>query len=190
MTLASPLQWPAGKPRTPHRKNAQFKVSSQQARAELYDELERLGATTVVITTNAELRLDGQLKVQQPWNLEPAVAVYFTRKGQEFCIACDRWGEVGDNIRAVGLSVAAIRSLERWGTTDMVDAAFSGFAALPQSTGEDGAWNMLGGHTAPREAIEANYRRLAKQHHPDVGGDPEVWRVIQEAYQQAIGVAG
>lgn len=192
MSLATPLQWPLGRPRTPNRKRAQFKVAPAQARKELYEELERLGATKVVITTNAELRLDGQLAVRQPWNLDPAIAVYFTRKGQELCLACDRWDDVGDNIRAVGLSVAAIRSLERWGTSDMVDAAFSGFAALPAGTSGAAWWDVLGLYdsTVSRHLIELSYRALAKQHHPDAGGDPELWHAIQLAYEQAMAAKG
>lgn len=35
---------------------------------------------------------------------------------------------------------------------------------------------------ADSEIIEAAYRRLAKKHHPDVGGDPETMKLINEAY--------
>lgn len=186
MTLSSPLQWPVGKPRTAYRKSAQFKVSPQQARKELYEELERLGATTVVITTNADLRLDGQLAVRQPWNLDPAVAVYFTRKDQNLCLSCDRWDEVGDNIRAIGLCVAAIRGMERWGTTEMVDAAFSGFVALPETTSGASWWETLGVLPgADLETIERAYRHRAREAHPDVGGTPEQFQMVQEAYRQA-----
>ncbi|MBI4464089.1 MAG: DnaJ domain-containing protein [Acidobacteria bacterium] len=35
---------------------------------------------------------------------------------------------------------------------------------------------------ASPEQVRAAYRRLAKQYHPDAGGDPERFRVVQEAY--------
>jgi curved DNA-binding protein CbpA len=36
--------------------------------------------------------------------------------------------------------------------------------------------------TAPDREIKEAYRKLARTHHPDVGGDPEEFKKIQEAY--------
>mgnify|MGYP002344123748 CR=1 FL=1 len=36
---------------------------------------------------------------------------------------------------------------------------------------------------APTEVIKAAYRALMKKHHPDVGGDPETAKEIEEAYR-------
>lgn len=36
--------------------------------------------------------------------------------------------------------------------------------------------------TADQDTIKAAYRRLAQQHHPDKGGDPEKFRAVQGAY--------
>lgn len=49
MTLASPLQWPVGWKRHPHRGRSPFRVSLAKARDDLYTELERFGATSVVV---------------------------------------------------------------------------------------------------------------------------------------------
>ena len=38
----------------------------------------------------------------------------------------------------------------------------------------------------PAHLPRTTYRRLAKQHHPDVGGDPETWRAIRYAYEQGM----
>ena len=35
----------------------------------------------------------------------------------------------------------------------------------------------------PTKQVKQAYRRLAKQHHPDVGGDPEKMKMINEAYE-------
>jgi hypothetical protein len=192
MTLAHPLQWPVGRPRAKRREKSRFQVTLAAARDDLYRELELLGARQVTISSNAALNLNGTISARQGWIGDVGVALYFTRGGKELCIACDRWDTIGDNIRAIGLSVAAIRGLERWGTTEMVDAAFAGFAALPEATGGEAWWDVMGlaSSSAPREAIEANYRRLAKGHHPDVGGDPELWLRIEGAYEQAKRAAG
>lgn len=74
MSLINPLRWPAARPRTKNRMAASFKVSPVQARKELYEELERLGATKVVITTDAVLRLDGQIvavRRRRSWPCRP-----------------------------------------------------------------------------------------------------------------------
>jgi hypothetical protein len=39
---------------------------------------------------------------------------------------------------------------------------------------------------ASREEIKAAYRRLARQHHPDCGGDPEKFKEVQAAYERAM----
>lgn len=37
--------------------------------------------------------------------------------------------------------------------------------------------------TATQDAIKQAFRRLAKQHHPDLGGDPEQFKQLHQAYQ-------
>lgn len=37
---------------------------------------------------------------------------------------------------------------------------------------------------APQEVVVAAYRALSKMHHPDKGGDPARFRVIQKAYEE------
>ena len=36
--------------------------------------------------------------------------------------------------------------------------------------------------TATQDEIKQAYKRLAKEHHPDLGGDPEQFKRINEAY--------
>ena len=43
---------------------------------------------------------------------------------------------------------------------------------------------------ATREQIEAAYRRLARQHHPDRGGTAEQFRRVQEAYERLTRTEG
>ena len=61
MTQAYPLQWPAGRPRNNHPKTSQFKTSLNVASLALYDELARLGAKNVVLSSNMQYRNDGML---------------------------------------------------------------------------------------------------------------------------------
>ncbi len=40
---------------------------------------------------------------------------------------------------------------------------------------------------APADVIKRAYRRRALETHPDRGGDPDVFRAVQHAYERAIG---
>ena len=41
-------------------------------------------------------------------------------------------------------------------------------------------------HGASQDSIKKSYRRLVKQHHPDLGGSADQFRKVNEAYQQLI----
>lgn len=184
---AHPLAWPPGWPRAERPALSQFATTPATARAHLLRELRLLGATGVVITCNAARNRDGSLSARQPRLDDQGVAVYFTLDGTERCIPCDRWLDLHDNVRAIGLSVAALRGLHRWGTGGMVAAAFAGFAALPAG-GEDPPWWETLGVLPDAEpgAVAAAYRRLAKAAHPDApGGDADRFRRVAAAYAAA-----
>jgi hypothetical protein len=40
---------------------------------------------------------------------------------------------IRDNLQAVAKTIEALRGIDRWGTREMVDAAFQAFAAIPAS---------------------------------------------------------
>ena len=161
-----PLSWPPGHARTADRKRSQFgadhagDVSLPAARTFVIDELTKLGATAIIVTTNvpttraeaqgalgalrsaaaarspsggrsAELSSDGSLEAASREERDPGVAAWFTLDGQERVIACDRWTTIAENLRAVGLTVEATRALARWGASDVVARAMEGFRALP-----------------------------------------------------------
>lgn len=183
MANAYPLQWPTGWPRTRFPMRSRFQTTLGVARDGLLGELGRLRAKSVVISTNLALRNDGLPRASQPNPADPGVAVYFVLKGKQQCIPCDKWDHVQDNLQAVRLTVAALRGLERWGAREMVDAAFSGFKALPSNSW----WEALGvDRGATRAQIASAHRALVKAHHPDLGGDPEEFMRIQGAYDAAM----
>lgn len=175
---AHPLSWPVGRARTEaHRRDRpKFKAPAfGAARDGLLAELRRLGAAGVILSTNVALRHDGLPLAGQRQPADPGVAVHFRRKGRALCLACDRWTRVEDNLRAIADAVECIRTIERRGTGDMVDAAFAGFAALPPAAGDAPKrpwWEVLGvpAH-APTETVAAAYKRLALELHPSRGGD-------------------
>jgi len=53
---------------------------------------------------------------------------------------------------------------------------------------EHKAHDILGvSHTATSEEIKSAYRKLARQHHPDIGGDPEKFKEVSSAYDYLTG---
>ncbi|RUU07140.1 J domain-containing protein, partial [Mesorhizobium sp. M7A.T.Ca.TU.009.01.3.2] len=175
MAEAYPLHWPAGWPRTKSPKSSRFDVSMAQTRDGLFAEIARLGGRYVVLSTNVPLRQDGLPYANRAEPMDSGVAVYFERKGKQMVFACDQWTHVKDNIRAIEKTIEAMRGIERWGASDMLERAFSAFEALPApgSTPKREWWQVLGvPKTATKEEITAAYRKRAAEAHPDTGGSP------------------
>src|SRR3569833_1391480 len=139
MTHAYPLAWPAGWPRTAQtqRRRARYHVSLARARDDLLQELQRLGASGTLISTDLPLRRDGLPLASAREPMDPGVAVYFTLHAQQHVIACDSWALVKDNLRAVGLTVHALRQRGRAGAGGGRGRAGGGGQGLPPPRAED-----------------------------------------------------
>lgn len=184
---AFPLYWPLEHARTKNRGYARFQVEFVKARQDLLTELRRLNASDVVLSSNVPLRRDGLPAVPDREPEDPGVALYFNRSKRGYVIACDQFTRVRWNLRAIGATIEALRSIERYGTTSMLEQAFSGFAALPAGPTPK-AWTEVLGMppNSPANAIRAVYLELTKIHHPDVGGDAARMAEINVAYDQAM----
>jgi hypothetical protein len=188
-----PLYWPLHHARTaPHaRREARFQVDFTTARNGLCVELVRLGARDIVISSNIPMRRDGLPMVPDREPDDPGIAVYFTRKTRPFVIACDHFRRVRWNIRAIGATLEALRSIERHGTTTMLEQAFSGFAALPPAGPKP--WRDVLGVTGAivvgppgLDWVRTRYRELAAEAHPDrAGGSHDRMAEINAAYEAA-----
>lgn len=178
MTItAFPLSWPTGWPRTKYAQQSRFDVSFTGARDGLVVELERMRAKNIVLSTNVELRSDGLPYANQRAPGDVGVAVYWTtRDGQHRCIACDKWNSVKDNMRAIEKTVEALRGLERWGSSQIVERAFAGFKALPapEDSSNGHWWRVLGlSQGATKDEIKSRRVELARLYHPDSGSTPD-----------------
>lgn len=190
MIEAFPLSWPMGWPRTAYPKVSRFDVTFAQSRDGLMEQIRLLGGRLPILSTNVALRRDGLPYANQSEPSDRGVAVYFEWKGQQRVFACDRWDRVKDNIRALEKTIEAIRGIERWGASDMLDRAFSGFTALP-APGAKRNWREvlgIGPGVVPVTAaiVEDQFRRLAKKHHPDAGGSHELMSELNEARAAAL----
>ena len=177
MTQAYPLQWPVGWPRTKTRTTARFgqkdargwhrQATIATARERLQGQLDLLRAGNPVLSTNVELRLDGQPRSDRTDPADPGVAVYFTLRGKPTTLACDRWDRVADNIVALAKHIEALRGMDRWGV-GTADQVFAGYQSLPAP---EQWWQVLGiDQGATVEVIDAAWRAKARDAHPDRGG--------------------
>lgn len=142
MTIdAYPLQWPVGYKRTPpdKRTRAPFKQTPDKAQKFLRQEIERMKATDLIISSNVPVRKDGFLYSDQMSAEidDPGTAIYFKYQGRDVAMCCDRYVRVMDNIYALGKGIEALRGMERWGVSEFLQRAFTGFKALPEKSSYD-----------------------------------------------------
>ena len=189
MTERYPLHWPQGWPRTPdhERQWGAFKVTPDKAQQELIFEIERLGGRYPLVSSDVAVRRDGMPYADQARRKihDPGVAVYFEKDGKQHVFACDQYDAPWKNIRAIGKTIEAIRAIERYGASDMMERALSAFEALPAPDGWRTVLGFPNGPCPSLREVRARYRDLVKTHHPDQGGDPDQFRKINEAYEQA-----
>jgi len=193
-----PLAWPTGWRRTPaqQRRRASFsrrvrgdvqtwrlvELTIADGRNRLLDELRKLGATAVIISSGLRLRQDWLPMSAQREPEDPGVAVYFTLKGKPRCFACDTWTRIADNLASIAGVIEALRTIDRYGVGN-VEQAFAGYTAFLPAAAEE--WPIVFGVAAhtPTDTVLMRYRALAKQHHPDAGGDAAAMTRINLAYE-------
>ncbi len=184
---AYPLDWPTGWPRTNSPEISRFKITFDRARTDLHIELERLGASNVVLSTNVELRLDGHPYASRRPPEDKGVAVYFSYRGKSMTFACDRWNKIEDNIQSIRKTIEAIRGIERWGASDMIERAFSGFTAVEDKSAKKRTWYEIlecQENDSP-EHVRRSFLRLSAKYHPDkVGGCVVAFKRLSVAYRE------
>lgn len=186
---AYPLCWPDGYKRTQYKIKSQFKQTMEKAQNFLRQEVSRLRATELIISTNIPVRNDGGLYADYMKRKieDPGAAIYFKYKNKDVSLCCDRYETVWENIYALGKGIEALRGLERWGVSEFLDRVFTGFTALPPPVVTRYWWTVLGcSRTDDEEQIKFKYRLLVKQHHPDAGGNTQRFQEIQQAYSEAM----
>jgi hypothetical protein len=180
---AYPLNWPINWPRSKRTERSKFRLRTVHAAVKfLTDEVRRLPATDLIISTNLRVRKDGGIIAEQRQPEDLGVAVYFTFRKSRVALACDRWDYLDDNMWAIAKHIEALRGQERWGVGTL-EQAFTGYVALPAP---EQWWQVLGvGPNATPDEVRAAYRELARKNHPDAGGDHDRFVRIQQAYERA-----
>lgn len=187
---AYPLEWPAGWPRSKGNQSSTFKTTTDKARRNLLNQIGLMGGTSVVLSTNVPLRQDGQMRADRE-PVDGGAAVYFQRQGKGMVFACDRYDTVRENIHALGLTIEAMRGIERWGASELMERAFSGFKQLQAENASPSWWEVLQvTANASVDQVEAAYRKMAKIAHPDAPtGSHDAMAALNLAREQGIAAA-
>lgn len=173
-----PLAWPRGWPRVDARKQKTSRFASRQPGSGLrsitmalaVDRLDRqldaLGGSEAILSTNLKIGLRGDPLSGQPEPPDRGVAVYFRLNGKDRVLACDAYLTVAGNVAAIAAHIEAIRAIERYGVGTL-DQAFTGYDALPPpGPGNRPDWRSALGFpphsTVTPDDVRLNFRALAK----------------------------
>ncbi|QOG20421.1 J domain-containing protein [Bradyrhizobium sp. SEMIA] len=193
---AYPLQWPSGFPRWKHgRGPGSFKTNFETALRNVKKSLELFAKDSgkkiedPVLSSNIDFNPLTINTGTRP--ADPGVAVWFSWDGLQVCIPVDRYDTPAANLQAIHHIIEARRVELRHGTLALVRATFSGFQALPAPQGKHWRDILQVGGNATRAVIEANYKRLAQEFHPDrEGGSIEKMSELNAARDAAIAEVG
>ena len=177
---------------TKHRKRATFRAGYNDTLSLLDQELAHLGARNITIEialTEAEIRLDGRPRSGAKPSY-PGVVISFDGKQGRYSFPCDTYDAFEDNVRAIALSLEALRAVNRYGVTK-IGEQYAGFAALPPPMvtelfmTEAGAIAVLNqfapGGKVSRNNLRETYHSAVMRLHPDRGGDARSFRQVRRA---------
>lgn len=168
-------------------------------------ETDLLGAQLVVLQVDvqeADLRRDGMLRANARVGF-PGVRVSLDSRHGPLTYATDAYDGWKANVRAVALALEALRAVDRYGVSKSGEQ-YRGWSALPATAGEFGmdrneaaALLAFGNHQYSRtqiltdpDAVRRAYRARASEHHPDHGGDVELFRRLTAARDLLLSGAG
>ncbi|WP_211453723.1 hypothetical protein [Collimonas antrihumi] len=142
-------------------------------------------------------RLDGLPRSGEREPDDSGVAVYWEEwNGKRRVMPIDIYTKVADNLAAVAATLDAMRAIERHGGSQILERAFSGFTALPGTTGSDSWRHVMGfahGEPVDAETLLVRFRKLASDCHPDNGGSDaamsELNIALVDALNEIVGVA-
>lgn len=207
MINAHPLTWPDGWKRTPsHRRESGRFGKKERDRAfqplsindgvqRVLLELERIGVTRddLVISTNVPTRMDGLPRSDKAAPSDPGVSVWWESKKGRRVMAIDRYSSVADNLAAIAATLEAMRAIERHGSAEVLERAYTGFTALEHDarSPKTRTWReILFPNGVPADVsldlVKRHYRSLAAIAHPDKqGGSHEAMTELNTALAEA-----
>lgn len=179
---------PLAQPPYRSRKRSTFRCGWNDTLDKLETELVKLGAKDIIIQAGfqlSEIRNDGWPRGgRRPSH--PAVVLSFRdRKGTPLSFPCDTYDDHEDNIRAIALSLEALRAVNRYGVTKGHEQ-YQGFAQLPpapERMSRQDALTFFHLHAGKVDDLKLAYRTAAAKLHPDNRdtGNEHLFRMLGQA---------
>jgi hypothetical protein len=181
-------------PRTADRRSgAQFRSTWEQTLKRLRFEAEQLGASYLVVQVDADpsdIRLDGMLRARARVGF-PGVKVSLDSAWGPLTYATDAYEDWRKNVHAIALSMEALRAVDRYGVSTRGEQ-YRGWAAIeaaPEADPLADAAQLLAAHGAGEAhkirvdpwARRHAYLAAVRKHHPDIGGDAELFKRVTAA---------
>lgn len=110
-------------------------------------------------------------------------SVVFLLRGARINVRIDAWDSFQTNLRCCYLNIRDMRLAEARGSLASLRESLLGLPAPVRERDPFEVLQLRPGASA--EMIEAAYRTLAKQAHPDTGGNEAAFKELQAAYEKA-----
>lgn len=187
-----PLQWAGAQtPPSKRRPRWTFKASYSETLLLLDSELEKLGASELVLEADfreQDIRIDGQVRANARQPEFPGVRIAFDSKHGPLVYATDAYEFWQHNVRAIALSLQALRAVDRYGVTKRAEQ-YTGWRAIGTGPADavvttEVARDLLLALVGEVDGDNSNlalYRRAVKIAHPDRGGTRGAWDTLQQA---------
>ena len=181
-------------PSTEVRQWPRFKAGYQDTLSQLDSEISKLDGEHVVIQVDLaerDIRLDGLPRSNAKHGSHPGVVVSFESRFGPLRYATDEFTEWRANLRAIALSLKALRDVDRYGVskrgeqyTGWKQLEAGGSVTFP-SADEAMRWMAEKAHEpfTGLNSVDCRriYRDLARRLHPDAGGDSDDWDRLSAA---------
>lgn len=175
------------------RKDSPFRARYSDTLELLERELRNLRAKHIVIQADCDasmVRRDGQLRSDARLR-GPGVIVSFESPKGAMAFPCDTYTDWQANVRAIAMSLEALRAVDRYGVTQKAEQ-YRGWTALPDKSGGDVeaaaatvvalAGGMVSQVVAGRDAWDEVRKRGCVLTHPDrYGDDGTMFKKFMEA---------
>lgn len=202
LTIQPITRWPRKLTPAEQRKRGQFKATYSKTLELMESELSDISASNTRVhlaVAQDRIRNDGKLRADA-WPIHPGVILSFDKpKIGRVVMPCDAYDHWHTNLRALALSLQALRAVDRYGVTTTGEQ-YGGWKQLPPGAPTevrsqeaiDAAAVFVANHGGgvpwksmleSVESYKAAYRRAARVLHPDSNGGKEMaeWFVLNQS---------
>jgi len=182
-----PLEFPERTPARERSRNRSYDVTLSKAFSDLEGELDRLDVDDYDYSFDADQRQRDGRPYARASPDDPAFVLRWTKGGEQYAVACDRYSRLRDNVRTVGLYVREKRMMEKRD----VRTGEAEFSNLRLPSGEEPVAAEAPPHVvlgvdpdATSAEVRDAFRERVKDAHPDQGGSSEAVERVRRARKQ------